>query len=141
MKDYEYLNDYNNIQMHYFLFLQILFLHLNLHQYHHFHQFYLIHFLNQGVDGRGVEGVAEGLVGGRPFVSLADFTEELGVDAALLVLGAERQGAGNRGEEEQCFLHDSMGYQLFWSKRGGGRSGSPPGRRRRPSRRCPTPSG
>ena len=95
----------------------------------------------QGVDGRGVEGVAEGLVGGRPFVSLADFTEELGVDAALLVLGVERQGAGDGGENEQCFFHDSIDYQLFWSKREGGRSGNPPGRRRRPSRRCPTPSG
>ena len=73
----------------------------------------IVRVQGQRVDGRGVEGVAEGLVGRCRLISLTDFPEELGVDAAFLILGIERHRTGECGDEQKDSFHEIIDYQLF----------------------------
>ena len=72
----------------------------------------VVRIQGQGVDRGGVEGVAEGFVRSRPFISLGDFGKDAFGESAG-VLGAQGKGTGECGEDSQDLFHKLMGYQLF----------------------------
>ena len=80
----------------------------------------VVRIQGQRVDGGGIQGIAERLVGGRAFVALGNFAEDAFGESAGM-LGVQGDGTGQSGDEGKDLFHKLIGYQSFSVGRGGGR--------------------